>query len=71
MRKWFTNCVLPGVWEVLANLELPVSMLMRELLPTLDRPMKANSGSFRCGFCPTLVLLWTNSALVIFMTSRL
>ena len=67
MRKWFTSWVFPGVWEVFASLELPVSMLMRELFPTLERPMNANSGRRRWGFCPTRVLLPENSALVILM----
>jgi hypothetical protein len=41
-------CVFPGVADVLANPFLLVIMLMREDLPTFDRPMNANSG--RVGF---------------------
>ena len=38
-------CVLPGVDEVFANPFLPVSILMSEDFPTLDLPIKANSGN--------------------------
>ena len=69
MRKWFTSCVLPGVWEVFASLEFPVRALISEDLPTLERPMKANSGSFRAGFCSTFVLLPENMAVLIFMVT--
>jgi hypothetical protein len=36
--------VLPGVEDVIANLFLPVSILIRLDLPTFDLPMKAYSG---------------------------
>jgi hypothetical protein len=35
----------PGFLETLASLLLCVSMLMREDLPTFERPITANSGS--------------------------
>jgi hypothetical protein len=41
-------CVFPGVADVFANPFLLVIMLMREDFPTLDLPIKANSG--RVGF---------------------
>jgi hypothetical protein len=42
-------------------------MLIREDLPTLDLPIKANSGNFCFGFSEILVLLPENSASVIFI----
>jgi hypothetical protein len=42
--KKLISRVFPGVSEIFAKPFLPVSMLIREDLPTLDRPMKANSG---------------------------
>jgi len=44
MRKWLMSCVFPGVEEVFANSFLPVSMLIKDDLPTLERPINANSG---------------------------
>ena len=41
---------------------------MRDDLPTLDLPMKANSGNFCFGFSDILVLLPANNASVIFMS---
>ena len=49
----------------MASFLRPVSMLISEDLPTLDRPMKANSGSFCLGFCVVLVLLPAKLASVI------
>ena len=43
---------------------LLVSMLMSDDLPTLERPMTANSGSVSGGQSPVLVLLLTNVALL-------
>ena len=40
-----SSCVRPGVREVRARLERPVSALMSEDLPTFDRPAKAISGA--------------------------
>ena len=54
--------VFPGVADVLARPDLPVSMLIRLLLPTLLRPMKANSGKFPSGHCSTRALLMKYSA---------
>jgi hypothetical protein len=65
--KWFTSFVFPGVWEVFASFELEQSMLIREDLPTFDRPMKANSGSRSDGFWLTLVEEETKRALTIFI----
>jgi hypothetical protein len=42
-------------------------MLMRDDLPTLDLPMKANSGNFCFGFSEILVLLPAKSASVTFI----
>ena len=42
-------------------------MFISEDFPTLDLPMKANSGNLRDGFCSTFVLLPANFALVIFI----
>jgi hypothetical protein len=42
-------------------------MLIREDLPTFDRPMKANSGSRSDGFWLTLVEEETKRALTIFI----
>ncbi len=67
MRKWFTSLVFPGVPEVMASLPFPQSMFINDDLPTLDLPMKANSGSFLAGFCVTCVLLPANFALEIFI----
>jgi hypothetical protein len=38
------SLVNPGVGETRARSSLPESMFSNEDLPTLDRPMKANSG---------------------------
>lgn len=62
------SIVLPGVAEVMANLGLRVSMLMRLDFPTLERPMNAYSGSPSCGQRRMPVLLMTNEALFISMT---
>ena len=43
---------------------------MSEDFPTLERPMNANSGSFRAGFCSTRVLLPENMAVLTFMDPR-
>jgi len=49
ISKWLMRSVLPGVAEVLASFLLPVSILMRLDLPTLERPMKAYSGQWCSG----------------------
>ena len=67
MRKWFTSFVFPGLLEVIASFLLLHSMLIRDDFPTLDLPMKANSGNFCFGFSDILVLLPANNASVIFI----
>jgi hypothetical protein len=37
-------CVLPGVWLVRASARRPRKALIREDLPTFERPMTASSG---------------------------
>jgi hypothetical protein len=56
------------VADVRASLLLPVSMLMSEDFPTFERPMKANSGSFRPGFPEIRVELPANVADDIFIS---
>ena len=58
---------VPGVLDVIASLLLRVSMLMRLLFPTLDRPMKAYSGLLSWGHLAACVLLMMNRALVIYI----
>lgn len=50
-------CVLPGLPEVLASLLLSVSILIKEDLPTFERPIKANSGLSGLGQAATSTLL--------------
>jgi hypothetical protein len=69
MRKWFTRRVLPGLLDVIASFLLLHNMLMSDDLPTLDLPMKANSGNFCFGFSEILVLLPENNASEIFITA--
>ena len=58
-------CVLPGVEDVFAKFFLVTSILMRDDLPTFDRPMNANSGKPVVGDLSGLVLLMTNSAFLM------
>ena len=44
-----------------------IRLLIRDDFPTLDLPMKANSGNFCFGFSDILVLLPANNASVIFI----
>ena len=60
--------VFPGFCEVIARPFFPVSMLMREDFPTLDRPMKAYSGRRLSGHLRTWLLLMTKVALLIIIT---
>lgn len=55
----------PVSGEVMASPFFPVSILIREDLPTLLRPIKAYSGRSPVGHFFTFVLLITNSALLI------
>jgi hypothetical protein len=56
------SCVLPGVFEVFARLFWPVSILISDDLPTLDRPMNAYSGMSGLGQRSIFGLLTTNVA---------
>ena len=56
--------VLPGVPDVFASPFLEVNMLINEDLPTLDLPIKANSGLPSSGHLLTSVLEMVNSALL-------
>ncbi len=58
---------VPGVFEVSARDALPVSMLISDDLPTLDRPMTANSGSVGLGQEDSFVALPTYSAVLTFV----
>ena len=66
--KWFINIVFPGVAEVIASDLRPVSILISDDLPTLERPIKAYSGIPVSGHLLTSVLLITKRA---FFTSIL
>lgn len=57
--------VFPGVEEIFANLCLFVSILIIEDLPTLDLPIKANSGLLAGGHDFKETLLLTNVEEVI------
>ena len=59
--------VFPGVADVFARAVRPVSMFIREDLPTLERPMKAYSGMFPSGHFFTSELLIIYSAVLIFI----
>ena len=63
-KRW----VLPGLLDVIASFLLLHSIFISEDLPTLDLPIKANSGNFCFGFSEILVLLPENSASEIFIT---
>ena len=71
MMQWLISWVFPGVDEVFASLRLPHNMLISDDLPTLERPMNANSGSLREGFWLALVQLPANfaSVMVIFLSA--
>ena len=73
-RKWLISSVLPGVEPVRASPLIPVRVLIRDDLPTFERPIKAYSGVFVFGHCATAGLLFTNVAdliiiIVIFFTT--
>lgn len=59
------SCVLPGVAEVLAIDFRLHSILIKEDLPTFERPINAYSGISGFGHFSKLVLLTTNSASLI------
>jgi hypothetical protein len=60
--KWLIVLVLPGLTDVLASLDHPVSKLISEDLPTLDLPMNPNSGFAEEGQSLRVGLLLTNVA---------
>lgn len=65
IKKWFINCVFPGVEEVLASLECPVSIFINDDLPTLLLPIKAISGNLSGGHWLNFAELISNFALRI------
>ena len=58
-------CVFPGLEEVLARFLLLTSILIREDLPTLERPMKAYSGRSGDGHLRQSTTLCINVALLM------
>jgi hypothetical protein len=56
--------------DVLANLALLVSILIKELFPTLERPIKAYSGKLGAGQRLTSELLITNVAVLIIISGK-
>src|SRR6478752_4669706 len=67
MTKKLSSWVFPGVAETLASASLLVSMLIIDDLPTLERPMKANSGRFQSGAAWRSRALMLKTADLIFM----
>jgi hypothetical protein len=67
MIKWLISWVFPGVPEVLAKPFLEQSILIKEDFPTLERPIKANSGLPSMGHLETSVLEMLNSTVLICM----
>lgn len=57
--------VFPGLEDTLANLLCPVSKLIKEDLPTLERPIKAYSGRSGFGHLSTEGLLMMYCAVLI------
>lgn len=62
MLKWLISCVFPGEDDVLASFLRLQSMLIKLLLPTLDLPIKANSGRSVLGHSCKLGELFRNVA---------
>jgi hypothetical protein len=62
---------LPGLEEVWASEELPVRQLIREDLPTFERPIKANSVLAGLGLLAAETELATYTALEIFIVEPL
>jgi hypothetical protein len=52
---------------ILAKVLRPTSVLIKDDLPTLERPTKAISGSVAGGYCGGQTALFINSALIIFI----
>jgi hypothetical protein len=63
--------VLPGVADVIANDFCPVSMFIRDDLPTFERPIKAYSGILLSGHFATEGLLMRNRAEFIIILQSL
>ena len=57
IMKWLINCVFPGVCDVFAKPLWKVMELIKDDLPTFDRPMNANSGMRAGGHFVKSVLL--------------
>jgi len=57
--------VFPGVADTLAKLLLLASMFISDDLPTLERPIKANSGFVGAGASVMLPELLTNLACIV------
>src|SRR5574341_1709207 len=70
MMKKLMSCVLPGVALVLTRLFRCRSALMRDDLPTFERPAKATWGLESMGNCFGPGALMTNSAERIFMGEK-
>jgi hypothetical protein len=62
--------VFPGLPDVLASCLRPVSILIKDDLPTFDLPIKANSGNDDFGQSDTLALLITKDALLTRMITN-
>lgn len=60
--KWFISLVLPGFEDVRASFFWLHNMLIRDDLPTFERPIKANSGNLGEGLSLIFVLLPENMA---------
>jgi hypothetical protein len=60
IEKKLISLVRPGVFEILARPSLFVRRLIKEDLPTLDRPMKANSGKSGARHLSKLIALVLN-----------
>ena len=62
IKKKLINCVRPGVALVRARRLRFTKVLIREDLPTLERPMKAISGNLLEGYWEGFTALLINSA---------
>src|SRR4051794_23877185 len=67
MMKKLISFVKPGVAETFASPFFPARTLSREDLPTLDRPINANSGKVSGGHESKSGALTSNIADVMFM----
>src|SRR5688572_22475638 len=62
--------VRPGVFDVFTRFLRPSRLFISELLPTLERPQKATSGSSESGYSSGRPALVTNSAFWICMARK-